>query len=267
MIVFSTFGGIEVGLQALKELGVTVTKYYTSEIDPYPIKIAMKNHPEIIHVGDISELTELEPWMEDIDLFMGGPPCQDLSGLKSDGKGLEGDKSKLFYEYLRLLKMIKPKYFFMENVVPKKKEWKTQIDNLIGVEGVEINSDRFVQQNRPRIYWTDIPYGVLPERPDWKGDFHQYRRGKFRKNQSGVCPCLLANMGTGGHNVPLYSEDKTDQIPLEHLEGFMGLPAGYTEGVSKSRRLKAIGNAWECTTIKFFFQHFLHIQKDDGRLL
>ena len=97
--------------------------------------------------------------MPKIDLLIGGSPCQDFSPLKWinwESKGLEGDKSALFYEYLRLLKEVKPKYFLLENV-KMKKESEKQLNEFLGVKGVHINSNLVSYQNRPRIYWTNIP--------------------------------------------------------------------------------------------------------------
>lgn len=247
MKVFSAFNGMGCGSLALDELGIKVSRYYASEIDKFANQIASKNYPNTIHMGDISKIKPDD--LKKIHLFMGGSPCQDLSSLKN-GKGLEGEKSKLFHDFVALMKAVEPKYFLLENVVPRKKEWKKQIDEIMGVEGVLINSDLFVQQNRPRIYWTNIPIAKLPTRPNWKGNFYQWRRSYYRKNQSGVCPCLTANMGTGGHNVPLKSKDKADRLTPVEVEALQGVRRNYTEGVSNTQRYKMLGNGWTVPVIK-----------------
>lgn len=96
MKVLSLFGGIECGLVALKRLGIVPEEYYSSEIDPYAIRITTANHPEVVHIGSITDvkyrLGELK-WIggeakTQIDLMIGGSPCQDLSIAKANGKGL-----------------------------------------------------------------------------------------------------------------------------------------------------------------------------------
>jgi len=251
MNVLSLFDGISCGMFALRAAGINVGRYYAAEIETASIKVSQNNYPDIVRLGDVNaiDFKSLGP----IDLLIGGSPCQDLSALKN-GKGLEGEKSSLFFKWLQAKNEIKPKWFLLENVVPRKSEWKKEIDRLTGVEGIEINSDLFVQQNRPRIYWTNIPIGKLPERPSWQGDFFQYRRTYFRKNKNGVCPCLTANMGTGGHNVPLRSENKKDKLTPEDCEKLQGLPDGYTAGVSNSSRYKALGNGWTIQVIEHIFK-------------
>jgi len=158
--VFSAFDGIGTGYQVLKELGYDCN-YYASEIEPNSIAIAMKNHPDIIQLGDIEEITK-ESFNHDIDLVIGGSPCQDLSTLMREGEGLKGSKSRLFFKYYELLQKLKPKYFLLENV-KMKKEYEEQITNLLGIQPLNINSNLVSAQNRNRLYWTNIPVASIPE--------------------------------------------------------------------------------------------------------
>lgn len=246
MRVLSLFDGLAGARLSLDGAGINVNKYYASEIDKYAIGVANRNYPDIIQVGNVLEISGAH--YKNIDLLIGGSPCQDLSCLKA-GKGLAGNKSRLMLEYARILSELKPDWFLLENVVPRKPEWKRDIDDLMGTAGVRINSDLFVQQNRPRVYWTNIPIDGLPARPEWEGAFYQYRRTYFRKNKSGVCPCLTANMGTGGHNVPLHSESLQDKLTPEECEKLQGIPIGYTDEVSNSQRYKMIGNSFTIPVI------------------
>lgn len=250
--VLSLFDGMSCGQIALQKLGIEVENYFASEIDKYAMFITNKNFPNTKQVGDVLNLKGAD--LPKIDLLIGGSPCQDLSGLKNNGKGLEGEKSKLFWEFVRLKNELNPKYFLLENVVPRKQEWKEQIDEIMGVKGVFINSDLFVEQNRPRYYWTNIPIEELPNRPNWNKKYFQYRRTYFRENKSGVCPCLTANMGTGGHNVPLKSENLKDKLSPIECEALQGLPKDYTEGVSNTQRYKMIGNGWTVDVIAHIFK-------------
>lgn len=171
MKVLSLFGGIECGLVALKRLGIEPEEYYSSEIDPYAIKITAANHPEVVHIGSITDvkyrLGELK-WIgggvkTQIDIMIWGSPCQDLSIAKTNGKGLNGEKSGLFFEYMRLLTEIRPRYFLLENVASMKKADRDEITRIIGVEPIMINSALVSAQNRKRLYWTNIPGVKQPE--------------------------------------------------------------------------------------------------------
>ena len=151
--VLSLFDGMSCGQIALDKLGIPVNKYFASEIDKYAIQVAKRNYPDMIHLGDVKEIDPDE--LPKIDLLIGGSPCQ---GFSFGGKGLNFDdpRSKLFFEFDRLLKALKPKYFLLENV-KMKKESEQVITDYLGVEPVEINSNLVSAQNRKRLYWTNIP--------------------------------------------------------------------------------------------------------------
>jgi len=149
--VLSLFDGMSCGQIALERAAVKVDKYYASEIDKYAIKVAQKNYPGTIQIGDVCDVKGI-----DIDLLIGGSPCQ---GFSFAGKQLnfEDPRSKLFFEYVRLLNECKPKYFLLENV-RMKKESQDVISSYLGVEPIVINSNLVSAQNRHRLYWTNIPF-------------------------------------------------------------------------------------------------------------
>jgi len=162
--VFSLFDGMSCGQLALQKAGVPVGTYHASEIDKWAMKVTTKNFPFTLHMGDI---TKLEDWrlkvIRDevgIDLVMGGSPCQ---GFSFAGKNLnfEDPRSKLFFEFVRVLKILKPKYFLLENV-RMKKESQDIISEYMGVEPRVVNSNLVSAQNRHRLYWTNIPFD-MPE--------------------------------------------------------------------------------------------------------
>mgnify|MGYP005633860571 CR=1 FL=1 len=162
MNVLSLFDGMSCGRIALDRLGIKVDNYYASEIDKYAMKVSEANYPDIIQVGDVTELdTSILP---NIDLIMGGSPCQ---GFSFAGKQLAFDdpRSALFFEFVRCVKELKPKYFLLENV-RMKKEYLDVISEYMGVEPIMINSALVSAQNRVRYYWTNIP-GV--EQPEQRG--------------------------------------------------------------------------------------------------
>lgn len=160
--ILSLFDGIACGYEALNKAGIWVNTYYASEIDKYAISIALKNHPDIVQLGDVNNI-DLTQFIGKIDLIMGGSPCQDLSISKHDRKGLQGQRSGLFYRYLEAIKTIKPKYFLLENVASMKKEDKDKITELLGVEPILINSALVSAQQRKRLYWTNIPNIIQPK--------------------------------------------------------------------------------------------------------
>src|SRR3990167_966198 len=152
MRILSLFDGISCARVSLGRAGIPVEDYYASEVDKYAIQIAQKNYPDTIQLGDVREIGD---YLKDsIDLLIGGSPCQDLSIAKKDRKGLDGERSGLFWEYVRILKEVKPKYFILENVNSMPKEAKQIITETLGVEPIMINASLVSAQNRKRLFWV-----------------------------------------------------------------------------------------------------------------
>lgn len=124
MKVLSLFDGISCARLALDRAGIEVDTYHSSEIDKYAMQIAQKNYPSTIQMGGVKEIKLIGGAGSFCDLLIGGSPCQDLSIAKKNRKGLDGDRSGLFWEYVRILKEAKPKYFILENVNSMSKESK-----------------------------------------------------------------------------------------------------------------------------------------------
>ena len=158
MRVLSLFDGISCTRVALEKAGIEVQTYYASEIDKHAIAISKKNYPDIIQLGSVVGLTP----PEDIDLLIGGSPCQDLSIAKKDRKGLDGDRSGLFWEYVRIKEECKPKYFVLENVASMPKKDKDIITITLGVQPVLFNASLVSAQSRKRLFWTNLKF-ELPE--------------------------------------------------------------------------------------------------------
>lgn len=151
--VLSLFDGISCGQVALQRAGIKVDRYLASEVDKYAIKITQKNFPNTEQLGDVKNV-----WAKNlpkIDLLIGGSPCQDLSIAKVGRKGLDGERSGLFWHYVRLLRTCKPKYFLLENVASMSKDNKQKITEVLGVEPIMINSALVSAQQRKRYYWTN----------------------------------------------------------------------------------------------------------------
>lgn len=150
--VLSLFDGISCGQIALERAGIKVDNYFASEVDLKAIKITKKNYPNTLQVGDVTKIQSEN--LTEIDLLIGGSPCQSFSNAgKRDG--FDG-KSGLFWQFVRILKEVKPKYFMLENV-KMKQEWKDVITEALGVEPIEIDSALVSAQQRKRLYWTNIP--------------------------------------------------------------------------------------------------------------
>lgn len=159
MNVLSLFDGMSCGRIALERAGIPVTSYFASEIDKYAIAVSQNNWVDITHIGDVTKVdSTLVP---DIDLLIGGSPCQ---GFSFAGKQLNFNdpRSALFFEYVRILKDCKPKYFFLENV-KMNKEYENIISDYLGVSPFYINSGLLSAQNRSRLYWTNIPFLGYPK--------------------------------------------------------------------------------------------------------
>jgi DNA (cytosine-5)-methyltransferase 3A len=159
--ILSLFDGISCGQLALNRAGIEYENYYASEIEANAIKITQANYPKTVQLGDVRFLDFTK--FENVDLLIGGSPCQDLSIAKENRKGLSGERSGLFFRFVDALRQCKPKYFLLENVASMKKENKDIITQILGVEPVLINSDLVSAQSRKRLYWTNIGQIGQPE--------------------------------------------------------------------------------------------------------
>ena len=275
LTVLSLFDGMSCGQIALNKAGIEFDKYLSSEIDKDGIKVTMKNYPDTIQVGDVLELNSSN--LPKIDLLFGGSPCQ---GFSFAGKQLnfEDERSKLFFEFVRLKNELNPKYFLLENV-RMRQEFQDVISEYMGCKPVEINSKRFVPQNRPRLYWTNIPIKdiedvdcclsdiLLPDETEFLDKFKlsekgidymsRLRNGKPRWDYhtnplNGNAACLTANMYKG---IPygVIKEKMRRLHPIE-CERLQGVPDNYTDNVSNTQRLKMLGNGWTVDVITHIFE-------------
>lgn len=280
MNVLSYFDGISCGQIALERAGIKVNKYYAAEIDKYAIKVTQSNYPDTIQLGDVTKV-DLDS-LPQIDLLIGGSPCQ---GFSFAGKQLNfnDSRSKLFFEFVKALKELKPVYFLLENV-KMKKEYQNIISEHLGVEPIEINSSLVSAQNRKRLYWTNIPNVEQPvdktlKASDFSGVFTDDSRvlnreitlikskgcieklGFYGNNSNsqrvyGInkkLPTLLTN-NTGGNN-PLWImiNEKVRMASIELCEWLQTVPQGYTDHASKPQRYKMLGNGWTVDVIAHIF--------------
>lgn len=158
--VLSLFDGMSCGQMALQRAGIGYEKYYASEIDRNALKLTQHHFPATIQLGDVTKINGSD--LPEIDLLIGGSPCQ---GFSFSGKQLnfEDPRSKLFFEFVRLLEECKPKFWLLENVVMRK-EFEEVINGYLGVKPVRINSALVSAQNRERLYWANFPISQPEDR-------------------------------------------------------------------------------------------------------
>lgn len=169
MKVLSLFDGISCGRVALERAGIPVETYYASEIDKYAMSVAQAMYPDTIQIGDVCKVDFIQ-YIGKVDMIIGGSPCQDLSIAKQNRQGLQGERSRLFWEYIKALTIIKPKYFLLENVASMKNEDRDAITAVLRdiypeTECIMINSALVSAQQRKRYYWTNWHV----EQPEDKG--------------------------------------------------------------------------------------------------
>ena len=286
MNVLSLFDGMSCGQIALKELNIKVDKYYASEIDKYTIQVTQHNFPNTIQLGDVTKVFAKD--LPKIDLLIGGSPCQGFS-FAGAGLNFEDERSKLFFEFVRLKNELKPKYFLLENV-KMKKEFQDIISEQLGVKPIMINSSLVSAQNRERLYWTNIP--VIGQ-PDDKGILLKdiIENGFIDRSKA---YCIDANYWKGGNFTQYYTKarrqlvfkDKAQTIlstifkenaksmmqrkklglvvsdgeyarkltPIE-CERLQTVPDNYTNCVSDTQRYKMLGNGWTVEVIKHIFKY------------
>jgi site-specific DNA-cytosine methylase len=276
MNVLSLFDGMSCGQIALERAGIKFDNYYASEIDKHAINVTQHNYPNTIQLGDINNW---KSWnLSEIDLVMGGSPCQ---GFSNSGFGLnfEDPRSKLFFTFVEILKFYNPKYFLLENV-KMKKEWENVISEYLGVSPILIDSSLVSAQKRSRLYWTNIPNVQKPEDKGllfkdiidnnksnyilWKPEqmkmwFNKeyVRKDYYRIEQPNKkVQCLMAQMGT---NRPKTWLDESETVfrwltPIE-WERLQTLPDNYTSIESDAQRRKMIGNGWTTDIIAHIFRN------------
>ena len=278
MNILSLFDGISCGRVALERAGVKVDNYFASEVDEYAIKMSRFNHDDVQQIGNVLNIDETA--LPQIDLIMGGSPCQ---GFSFAGKGLAFDdpRSRLFFEFVDLIDRCKPKYFLLENV-RMKKEFLDIITEYLEVEPILINSSLVSAQSRQRYYWTNIPnvgppedtcsdmlQDILEPRPSRKYLAGQQLRDNYQggnqlnpnyKSQANrihdidkKAPTIMA--GSHGYANGYINQDgdirKLTPIECERLQT---LPDNYTDGVSDTQRYKGLGNGWTVDVVAHIFR-------------
>lgn len=128
-----------------------ITPVWASEIEPFPIRVTTKRLPFIKHYGDVSKMNGAD--IEPVDIITFGSPCQDMS-IAGRREGLDGSRSSLFYEAVRIVKEMRcktngryPRYIIWENVPGafssnKGADFQSVLEEVCSVKGYEIHTPR-----------------------------------------------------------------------------------------------------------------------------
>lgn len=275
--VIGLFDGLSAGQLALNRAGIKYNKYLASEINKPAISVCMANYPNTIQLGDIKNLkTDNLPYCK---LLMGGSPCQDISNLSATKEGLKGDKSSLFYEYLRIYKEMKPKYFLLENVKGNKEAILT-ISKLMGCRPIRLNSSLVSAQTRNRLYWTNIPVTTIPKdkriylkdillhnvdekyflsggRLEWlNGASGQRSRLKrFVGIDTLKAGCLTRRSEASWNTTYITDKGRVRKLTPVEYERLQNIPDNYTIAAKEKDRYEMIGNSWTIDIISHILKH------------
>lgn len=276
--VLSLFDGMSCGQIALQKAGIKVNQYFASEIKPHAIKVTQHNFPNTIQLGSVLDVKASD--LPKIDLLIGGSPCQDFSSANKEKLGLQGEKSGLFYEYLRLLKECEPKYFLLENVAMDNYSY-SAISEMVGTYPVNINSELVSGQLRQRSYWTNIGpehrdlfdnrYSMIPQPRNKKIKFQDLL-------ENGYTDRLKARCILESESRPLVSKDKLFRrynelgfinivfdnpeckyneniriLTQTELERLQTVPEGYTSILKRNDAACLLGDGWTVDTIAHIF--------------
>lgn len=292
MIVLSLFDGISCGQIALQRANIAYDRYFASEINKQSIKVTQRNYPETIQIGDVQKvsykdgilITERGKFhVGKIDLLIAGSPCQ---GFSKAGKELnfKDERSKLYFEFLRILKETRPKYFLLENV-KMKSDYADIITRNLGVKPILINSRLVSAQDRKRLYWTNIKNVQQPndknisfediapgwfcgcmrgrrvlnnKRCDYNKDVPLQQYIECRKDDKTNCLTTVTK-----DNVAIRTKQRFTKIsdieyryltPNEY-EQLQTVPIDYTIGASDSARRTMLGECWTVDVIAHILKY------------
>jgi len=276
--VVSAFDGMSCGQIALDLENIKVKNYFASEIKPHAMQVTQDNYPKTRQIGSIEFVTKSMLSNFKIHLLIGGSPCQDLTIINNKQDGLKGKKSRLFYEYLRLLRELKPKYFLLENVASMRNADREIITKELGVEPILINSALLSGQHRRRYYWTNIE-GVT--QPEDKGillsdiiDYNASREEAFSVKKKAFIERTLHKMyvrvggekslpitarGYGSWNTQFITMPNGElrDLTLNEYKKLQTIPTNYKLNISKTKATDLIGDGWTIDVIRHFFKNMI----------
>lgn len=297
--VLSLFDGIAVGRLAIERIIKRYSvdadvRYLASEVDGNAMRVAKTNWKDIKEIGDVNAI-DVSQYVGQIDLLIGGSPCQDLSKANCEREGLSGSRSVLFWKFVEALTIIRPRFFFFENVASMPKETKSIITEALGVEPIEVDSALVSAQHRRRLYWMNYKPNIyrldtpltnfmnfelteelqhLMNYPRWMDNVNGW--GKPWKDmvnnhlKSKTNP--VTTSATHQLNYIDFGDGLIAQMSVHTAERLQGLPLDYTTGfphvygfaresvlcrrpLSKTVRFRLIGNAWQANTVEMLLSY------------
>ncbi|XP_029361483.1 uncharacterized protein LOC115045764 [Echeneis naucrates] len=268
--VLSLFDGIATGYLVLKDLGVKVEKYVASEVCEDSVAVASVNHDgRIIQVGDVRSITEkdIERWGP-FDLLIGGSPCNDLSIVNPIRKGLYEGTGRLFFEFYRILQLLKPKegdsrpfFWLFENVVFMNTHDKVNICRFLECNPVLLDAVKVSPAHRARYFWGNIPGMSRPIIASRKDKLNLQdcleigREARVTKVRTITTNPNSLKQGKGLNLLPVYQNGKEDILWITELEKIFGFPKHYTDvrNMNRQQRQKVLGKAWSVPVIRHLF--------------
>lgn len=283
MRIVSVFDGISCGRVALERAGIKVDEYFACEIKEDAIKVTQSNYPDTIQLGDIHHVDFRK--LGKVDLYIGGPPCQDMSQANKCRLGLQGNKSSLFWEYIRGLHETKASLFLLENVEMPPADYAT-ISNELGICAININSELVSAQLRNRYYWTNIGpqtfdmfgmrYSAIRMPKDKKIYLQDILTHGYADRKKARCLLesdsrplrtvskMLYRYFDQGFTTLVFDEKDVKEscryLNQVELERCQTLPAGYTNVLNRDKAAGCIGDGWTVDVISHIFSHINSIQ-------
>ena len=202
--LFSGIGGFHLGFE---RAGFEVTSFF-SEVDPHAIAVYKNQFKNSTYVGSVTDVRGED--LPRIDLITFGSPCQDFS-LAGKRRGMEGQRSSLILEAIRLIKECRPRVFIWENVKGTfssnaGEDFAAILQAFTEIGGYRLewellNTSWFLPQNRERVYLVGYSSEV---RGDWRGVFPI---AEGHKSDSVKRINVVGDRGTGGQQGLIYGDD------------------------------------------------------------
>ncbi|TKS76826.1 DNA (cytosine-5)-methyltransferase 3B [Collichthys lucidus] len=267
--VLSLFDGIATGYLVLRDLGFTLERYIASEICEDSIAVGMIKHEgKIEYVNDVRTITRkhLAEWGP-FDLLIGGSPCNDLSMVNPLRKGLFEGTGRLFFEFYRILTMLKPKegdnrpfFWLFENVVFMSANDKSDICRFLECNPILIDAVKVSPAHRARYFWGNLP-GMnrplatsLDDKVGLQDCLEVGRMAKFDKVRTITTKSNSIRQGKSGP-LPVDMNGKEDYLWCTEMEQIFGFPKHYTDvnNMGRMQRQRVLGRSWSVPVIRHLF--------------
>lgn len=277
----SLFSGIGAAELAIQRVFPDAECLGFSEIDKAAIKVYHRHFPDHPNLGDITEIDADS--LPDVDLIVGGSPCQGFSiqNCAREGNNFDDPRSELFFEFVRILKAKKPRWFVFENV-PMNEEVSKEISEQLGVQPVLLNASHFSAQVRKRNYWTNFYISQPVPRPSPKVEdivekhvgratALKWKELKHKPPADLICgvsrsrPNGRVEFRTDGKTNCLTTVDSYESVVVvkgmyrlltclerERLQGF---PDSWTACVPAKARKRLTGNSFQVDAFEYVLKH------------